>query len=170
MPVAAPAPADAGVASAREQVRIALVGNPNTGKTTLFNRLCGARAKTSNFPGTTTASRVGRAALPGDWLAEVIDLPGIYELGLDVPETRIARDVLTGTGLYRQPDAVLVVVRIRLDGAKLLDLHPSRAGAPEDVDAAAPDARRRIRRPGHRNDVVARNIDNPPESVIAINI
>jgi ferrous iron transport protein B len=48
--------------------------------------------------------------LPGDWLAEVIDLPGLYELALDVPETRIARDVLTGDGLYRRPDAVLVVV------------------------------------------------------------
>ncbi len=95
---------------ARDTPRIALIGNPNTGKTTLFNRLCGARAKTSNFPGTTTASRVGRAALPGDWIAEIIDLPGLYELGLDLPETRIARDVLVGDGLYRRPDAVLVVV------------------------------------------------------------
>jgi ferrous iron transport protein B len=102
--VAAPSPA------ARETPRIALIGNPNTGKTTLFNRLCGARAKTSNFPGTTTTSRVGRAALPGDWITEVVDLPGLYELGLDMPETRIARDVLTGEGLYRRPDTVLVVV------------------------------------------------------------
>lgn len=94
----------------RDTPRIALIGNPNTGKTTLFNRLCGARAKTSNFPGTTTSSRVGRAALPDDWLIEIVDLPGLYELGLDVPETRIARDVLTGQGLYRTPDAVLVVV------------------------------------------------------------
>jgi ferrous iron transport protein B len=110
MAVAAPDTVGRPPAAARETPRIALIGNPNTGKTTLFNRLCGARAKTSNFPGTTTASRVGRAALPGDWVAEVIDLPGLYELALDVPETRIARDVLTGDGLYRRPDAVLVVV------------------------------------------------------------
>lgn len=112
MAVAAPAPhtAAARPAAPRATPVIALIGNPNTGKTTLFNRLCGARAKTSNFPGTTTASRVGRAALPGDWIIEIVDLPGVYELGLDVPETRIARDVLRGTGLYRQPDAVLVVV------------------------------------------------------------
>ena len=96
--------------AAGDVARVALIGNPNTGKTTLFNRLCGARAKTSNFPGTTTASRVGRAALPGDWLTEIIDLPGLYELSLEVPETRIARDVLSGAGLYRQPDAVLVVI------------------------------------------------------------
>lgn len=110
MAVAAPETVALPPIAARETPRIALIGNPNTGKTTLFNRLCGARAKTSNFPGTTTTSRVGRAALPGDWIAEVIDLPGLYELGLDVPETRIARDVLAGDGLYRRPDAVLVVV------------------------------------------------------------
>ena len=110
MAVVAPETVTLPPAAPRETPRIALIGNPNTGKTTLFNRLCGARAKTSNFPGTTTASRVGRAALPGDWIAEVIDLPGLYELALDVPETRIARDVLAGDGLYRRPDAVLVVV------------------------------------------------------------
>ncbi|BCS31576.1 ferrous iron transporter B [Luteitalea sp. TBR-22] len=110
MAVDAPETASPRRVVAREPARIALVGNPNTGKTTLFNRLCGARAKTSNFPGTTTTSRVGRAALPGEWLADIIDLPGLYELALDMPETRIARDVLSGSGLYRQPDAVLVVI------------------------------------------------------------
>ncbi len=110
MAVSAPQTVAALPAAARETPRIALIGNPNTGKTTLFNRLCGARAKTSNFPGTTTASRVGRAALPGNWIAEIIDLPGLYELGLEVPETRIVRDVLLGDGLYRRPDAVLIVI------------------------------------------------------------
>ena len=62
--------------------RIALVGNPNTGKTTLFNRLSGARAKTSNFPGTTTAARIGRAMLANGAApveAEIVDLPGLSE-------------------------------------------------------------------------------------------
>jgi ferrous iron transport protein B len=91
--------------------RIALVGNPNTGKTTLFNRLCGLRAKTANFPGTTTDARVGRCVLggPADF-AEVIDLPGTYRIHLEVPEARICRDVLRGEGLYRQPDAAVVVI------------------------------------------------------------
>jgi ferrous iron transport protein B len=93
--------------------RIALVGNPNTGKTTLFNRLSGARAKTSNFPGTTTAARIGRATLangaaPVD--AEIVDLPGLYRLGLSTPESTICREVLAGQGLYHKPDAVVVVV------------------------------------------------------------
>ena len=93
--------------------RIALVGNPNTGKTTLFNRLCGARAKTSNFPGTTTAARIGRTTLAGARAiveAEVVDLPGLYRLSLETPESSICRNVLLGEGLYRKPDAVVVVV------------------------------------------------------------
>ena len=93
--------------------RIALVGNPNTGKTTLFNRLSGARAKTSNFPGTTTAARIGRATLANGAApieAEIVDLPGLYRLGLSTPESTICREVLAGQGLYKKPDAVLVVV------------------------------------------------------------
>lgn len=90
--------------------RVALIGNPNTGKTTLFNRLCGARAKTSNFPGTTTSTRVGKAELDNAQPLEVVDLPGLYELELDSPESRIARGVLRGEGLFRRPDAVVVLV------------------------------------------------------------
>jgi ferrous iron transport protein B len=93
--------------------RIALVGNPNTGKTTLFNRLSGSRAKTSNFPGTTTAARIAQATLGnghGSVETEIVDLPGLYRLGLSTPESEICRQVLAGTGLYRKPDAVVVVV------------------------------------------------------------
>jgi ferrous iron transport protein B len=90
--------------------RIALLGNPNTGKTTVFNRLCGTRAKTSNFPGTTTSSRVGRTVVGTRTIAEVVDLPGLYQLSLDAPEAAVARDVLTGAGPYSPPDAVLLVV------------------------------------------------------------
>lgn len=90
--------------------RILLVGNPNTGKTTIFNRLCGARAKTSNFPGTTTSSRFGRSELADGRGLEVIDIPGVYELHLDSPEACIAREVLErGRGVGR-PDAVVVLV------------------------------------------------------------
>jgi ferrous iron transport protein B len=108
-PVATPS---AAVAVSRT-CRIALLGNPNTGKTTLFNRLCGARAKTSNFPGTTTAARIGRMTLTGEQSvlqAEIVDLPGLYRLSLNTPESTICRNVLLGEGLYRKPDAVVVVV------------------------------------------------------------
>jgi ferrous iron transport protein B len=88
---------------------IALFGNPNTGKTTVFNRLCGLRAKTSNFPGTTTGMRSGRADLGPGGFADVIDLPGIYDLQLDAPESQIARSVLTGDSPVH-PDAIVVIV------------------------------------------------------------
>src|SRR5688572_11742123 len=88
--------------------RIALLGNPNTGKTTLFNVLCGARAKTSNFPGTTTSIRLGQCELGGRRV-DVVDLPGIYDLGKASPETRIAQDVFAGR-TTESPDAVVVVV------------------------------------------------------------
>src|SRR5690242_8620056 len=107
-----PGPGTAPVAGPARQAlfRIVLLGNPNTGKTTLFNRLCGTRAKTSNFPGTTTSARVGRAMVGGDILVDIVDLPGLYQLALDLPEAKIARGVLAGEGLFAKPDAVLVVV------------------------------------------------------------
>lgn len=90
--------------------RIALAGNPNTGKTTLFNALCGVHAKTSNFPGTTTTIRTGRSAWPGHAQpVEVLDLPGVYDLHIDAPESAIARSALADEGA-RMPDALVVVV------------------------------------------------------------
>lgn len=105
--IAAPAPARRGSSSL---ARIALIGNPNTGKTTTFNRLCGARAKTSNFPGTTTSTRLGRSELTPDRAVEIIDLPGVYELHMESPESLIARAVLQGDGAFHRPDAAIVIV------------------------------------------------------------
>lgn len=87
---------------------VALLGNPNTGKTTLFNRLCGARAKTSNFPGTTTARRVGQMRL-GESAIDVIDLPGLYSLQGDSPEAGIVREVLRGPAAER-PGVVVALL------------------------------------------------------------
>ena len=104
------APSPRRSASARNVARVALVGNPNTGKTTLFNRLCGANAKTSNFPGTTTATRIGRSQLSRNVSIEVVDLPGLYGLSSAGPEARIVREVLQGAGPHRRPQAVVVLV------------------------------------------------------------
>lgn len=107
-PAVALSPIAAGTVTA--PIRVVLIGNPNTGKTTIFNRLCGARAKTSNFPGTTTSSRFGRSELQDGRPIEVIDIPGVYEIHLDSPESCIARDVLQGTGPVGRPSAVVVLV------------------------------------------------------------
>ena len=88
--------------------RIALLGNPNTGKTTLFNVLCGSRAKTANFPGTTTSVRSGHCDMNGRRV-DVIDLPGVYDLRYNAPETRIVRSVLAGER-GAPPELVVVLV------------------------------------------------------------
>jgi ferrous iron transport protein B len=91
------------------QLRLALIGNPNTGKTTLFNALCGMRAKTSNYPGTTTTIRVGTAVGSVHQKHEVVDVPGLYDVRTDTPEGKIAADVLSRTGQLAS-DVVVVVV------------------------------------------------------------
>ncbi|MBK9388062.1 MAG: ferrous iron transport protein B [Planctomycetes bacterium] len=90
--------------------RIALVGNPNAGKTTLFNALTGLRAKTANFPGTTVEHQVGRARA-GALELEVIDLPGLYDLGGTGLDERVTREALLGEGAHRtRPDLAVVVL------------------------------------------------------------
>lgn len=97
-------------------LRVALLGNPNTGKTTLFNLLTGLNHKTSNFPGTTQEARVGRFRVreSGRW-AEVIDLPGVYSIDLDQIEAALCRGALDGSAVpagddRRAPDVAIVVV------------------------------------------------------------
>jgi ferrous iron transport protein B len=87
---------------------LALVGNPNAGKTTLFNALTGLRAKTANFPGTTVERKVGRMYLPKQIV--VVDLPGLYSLDSKSPDEKLAADALQGKLEHTAPDAALVVV------------------------------------------------------------
>lgn len=88
---------------------IALIGNPNTGKTTLFNRLTGLRAKTANFPGTTLERRMG-TLIAGGRRVDVLDLPGLYGLNAGSLEERVSRDALLGHDGHRKPTAAIVVV------------------------------------------------------------
>jgi ferrous iron transport protein B len=90
-------------------LRVAMVGNPNVGKTSLFNRMCGVRAKTANFPGSTVEARVGSASVEGVDL-ELVDLPGVYAVDLDLPESKLCRDCLAGRLDGCMPDALLVVI------------------------------------------------------------
>ena len=102
-----PVPVDPPVLSPRGGVQAILIGNPNTGKTTLFNLLCGARAKTSNFPGTTTALRVGTLKLP-EVSVDVLDMPGLYDMALESPEAAIVRNAMNE--VRRRGDLVVVIV------------------------------------------------------------
>ncbi|MES2095319.1 MAG: ferrous iron transporter B [Pseudomonadota bacterium] len=90
---------------------VALVGNPNAGKSALFNALTGARQKVGNYPGVTVERHAGRMALPDGRPVELIDLPGAYSLEPSSPDERVTRDVITGTQAgERLPDAIIVVV------------------------------------------------------------
>ncbi len=83
--------------SSDEQVlHLALVGAPNTGKTTLFNGLTGGRAKTANYPGVTVERRTGQFRTPAGHTVELVDLPGIYGLAGRTLDERVAVDAITG--------------------------------------------------------------------------
>jgi ferrous iron transport protein B len=91
--------------------RLALVGAPNCGKSTLFNGLTGGRAKVANYSGVTVERRSGRFTTPEGRTVELIDLPGIYGLSARSLDERIAVDVIRGThGDERAPDALLVLI------------------------------------------------------------
>jgi ferrous iron transport protein B len=90
---------------------VALVGPPNSGKSTLFNRLTGLRQKVANFPGVTVEERRGLAKLGSGRDVVLIDLPGVYSLVPRSEDERVTRDVLMGTmSGTPQPDAVLLVL------------------------------------------------------------
>src|SRR6202158_5598784 len=77
---------------------VAIVGPPNSGKSTLFNRLTGLRQKVANFPGVTVEQRTGRVKLANGREAHLIDLPGLYSLAARSEDEQITHDVLKGLG------------------------------------------------------------------------
>ena len=90
---------------------IAVVGPPNSGKSTLFNRLTGLRQKVANFPGVTVEQHTGVAELPDGRTVQVVDLPGIYSLAPRSEDEQVAYDVLTGKRTDTpKPEAILLVL------------------------------------------------------------
>jgi ferrous iron transport protein B len=90
---------------------VALVGNPNAGKSALFNALTGARQKIANYPGVTVERKSGRIALSDGRPVELLDLPGAYSLEPDSLDEAVTRDVVLGRfDGQRRPDALVIVV------------------------------------------------------------
>jgi ferrous iron transport protein B len=90
---------------------VAVAGNPNAGKSALFNALTGARQKVGNYPGVTVERHSGRLTLADGRPVEMVDLPGSYSLEPASPDEAVTRDVLLGKQQgERQPDALIVVV------------------------------------------------------------
>src|SRR5580692_7326180 len=99
---------------ARPAVRphvVAIIGPPNSGKSTLFNRLTGLRQKVANFPGVTVEQRIGRAKMNNHREVILVDLPGVYSLNPRSEDEQVTRDVLTGQMQdVPKPDAVLLIL------------------------------------------------------------
>jgi len=90
---------------------IALVGNPNAGKSSLFNALTGARQKIANYPGVTVERKAGHASFADGRPMSLVDLPGSYSLTPASPDEAVTRDVVLGQQAgERRPDALVVVV------------------------------------------------------------
>jgi ferrous iron transport protein B len=111
---------------------IALLGNPNCGKTALFNRLTGARQKVANYAGVTIERKEGSFTSPAGRAFKVLDLPGAYSLSATTPDEAITRDVVAGLREGEQaPDAVVCVVNatnLRLNLRLVLEIR--RLGLP----------------------------------------
>jgi ferrous iron transport protein B len=90
---------------------VALIGPPNSGKTTLFNRLTGLRQKVANFPGVTVEQHTGIAELADGRTVQIIDLPGVYSLSPRSEDEQVAYDVLRGKRPDTpKPEAILLVL------------------------------------------------------------
>ena len=155
--------------NAASSLRIALVGNPNCGKTALFNRLTGTHQKVANYAGVTVERKEGRFVAPSGRTVELLDLPGAYSLDAASPDEAITRDVCEGRYPGEAaPDLVVCVTdatNLRLHLRFVLEL--KRLGRPmvlalNMVDAAA--------RRGIRIDVAAleRGLGIPVVETVAV--
>src|SRR5579885_2535897 len=99
----------------------AIVGPPNSGKSTLFNRLTGMRQKVANFPGVTVEHRTGRARVGGRRSIDLVDLPGVYGLNPRSEDEQVTRDVLLGEmpGMPK-PDGILLILDVNNLGRHLV--------------------------------------------------
>jgi len=121
--------------SPRTRPLVAIVGSPNSGKSSLFNRLTGLRQKVANYPGVTVEKRSGECTLPSGSRVELLDLPGTYSLAPRSPDERIVREILDGRHADTPgPDRVVAVLdATNLDRQLYLALQIVRAGRPAIV-------------------------------------
>lgn len=98
--------------SKSRDIKVALVGNPNTGKTSLFNQLTGLKQKVGNYPGITVDKKIGTASLKGGLKAHIIDLPGTYSINPTSIDENIVLNTLIDEGCEDYPDVIVVVADI----------------------------------------------------------
>jgi ferrous iron transport protein B len=107
--------------AAERPIIVAIVGPPNSGKSTLFNRLTGLRQKVANFPGVTVEHRMGKAKLKSDQEVFLVDLPGVYSLNPRAEDEQVTHDVLKGERPdFPKPDAVILILDVTNLGRNLV--------------------------------------------------
>ena len=87
-----------------KQLNVALIGNPNTGKTSLFNQLTGLNQKVGNYPGITVEKKEGTCKLPNGSKAHIIDLPGTYSLNASSADEQLVVELLLNKNHRDYPD------------------------------------------------------------------
>lgn len=148
---------------------VALVGNPNCGKTALFNALTGSRQKVANYPGVTVERKEGVATTAEGMKVRVVDLPGAYSLRPHSPDEEVARDAVLGLLEGESPPDLIVCVadatHLRLNLRLLLELKT--VGRPLVLVLNMMDV---ARKSGHEVDigVLARELDLPVVATVAV--
>ncbi|HMC64917.1 MAG TPA: ferrous iron transport protein B [Gemmataceae bacterium] len=105
-----PSPRHPVTPSPRQAIRVALLGNPNTGKTTLFNALAGMRQRVGNYPGVTVETKKGQFTFHGE-VFELVDLPGTYSLAPRSPDEMLTVDLVLGQQAGEpRPDVLVAIV------------------------------------------------------------
>lgn len=95
-----------------ESLKIALIGNPNTGKTSLFNQLTGLQQQVGNYPGVTVERKVGSCTLPNGQKVKIIDLPGTYSLNTTSKDENVVLELLLNENDHDFPDVIVVVTEV----------------------------------------------------------
>src|SRR3989441_591503 len=143
-------------------VSVALVGNPNTGKTTLFNALAGMRQRVGNYPGVTVETKKGPCSCQGGDF-DLIDLPGTYSLAARSPDEMVAVDVILGQQVGESREAVgdgvqnFLLRRLLLDVGgytekrlvqQVRDQHLSNGNHASELESLVKSARQRLAEAG----------------------
>lgn len=95
-----------------ETINVALIGNPNTGKTSVFNELTGLKQQVGNYPGITVEKKMGFCKLPGNVKANILDLPGTYSLNASSIDENVVIELLLNRNDKLYPDVAVVVTDV----------------------------------------------------------
>jgi len=96
----------------KQNINIALIGNPNTGKTSVFNQLTGLNQQVGNYPGITVEKKLGFCSLPNNIKANILDLPGTYSLNASSADENVVTELLLNKNDKLYPDVIILVTEV----------------------------------------------------------